>query len=149
MAVPQIGVGIIIQNKLGQILVGRRKGSHAPYFSIPGGRLELGESFEEAAYREAKEETGLELKEVHILGVTNNLKTFKETGIHYISVVVFCRNFSGVPEVKEKDKCEAWHWVSPQNIPQPHFEASSVSIDCMLQKKCYVQNGGFSKTENL
>jgi ADP-ribose pyrophosphatase YjhB (NUDIX family) len=148
MSVPQIGVGIIIQNKLGQILVGKRKGSHAPYFSIPGGSLEIGESFEEAAHREAMEETGLELKETHILGVTNNLKTYKETGIHYISVVIFCNKFSGVPEVKEKEKCEAWHWVSPQDLPQPHFEASSLSVACMLQKKCYVQNGVSSKMEN-
>ena len=44
----KVGVGVIIQNADGKILIGKRKGSHAPFYSIPGGHLENGESFEEA-----------------------------------------------------------------------------------------------------
>lgn len=44
---PKIGVGVIIQNSDDKILIGKRKGSHAPLFSIPGGHLENGETFEE------------------------------------------------------------------------------------------------------
>jgi 8-oxo-dGTP diphosphatase len=46
---PKVGVGIIMQNAQNEILIGKRKGSHAPLFSIPGGHLENGETFEEAA----------------------------------------------------------------------------------------------------
>ncbi|MCF3098376.1 NUDIX domain-containing protein, partial [Aeromonas australiensis] len=41
---PRVGVGVILTNAQGQVLLGKRKGSHAPYWSIPGGHLELGES---------------------------------------------------------------------------------------------------------
>ncbi|MGL4775402.1 MAG: nucleotide triphosphate diphosphatase NUDT15, partial [Aeromonas veronii] len=58
---PRVGVGVILTNAQGQVLLGKRKGSHAPYWSIPGGHLELGESFESAAIREVAEETGLEI----------------------------------------------------------------------------------------
>ena len=44
---PRVGVGVILLNPQGKILLGKRKGSHAPYWSIPGGHLEHGESFEE------------------------------------------------------------------------------------------------------
>ena len=39
----QVGVGIIVVNHQGHILVGERCGQHAPYWSIPGGHLEAGE----------------------------------------------------------------------------------------------------------
>ena len=52
---PRVGVGVILTNAQGQVLLGKRKGSHAPYWSIPGGHLELGESFESAAIREVAE----------------------------------------------------------------------------------------------
>lgn len=54
-----------------QVLIGKREGSHAPYFSIPGGYLEPGESFEVAAIREVKEETGLEIANPVVMGVSN------------------------------------------------------------------------------
>ncbi len=38
-------VGVIVENAQGEVLVGRRTGSHAPKHSIPGGSLEIGENF--------------------------------------------------------------------------------------------------------
>lgn len=43
---PGVGLGIIIENKNKEILFGKRLGSFSPYWSIPGGSLELGETFE-------------------------------------------------------------------------------------------------------
>ncbi len=54
-AEPKVGIGVIIIRNDGKILIGKRKGSHAPYWSIPGGHLDLGESFEQAAIREIYE----------------------------------------------------------------------------------------------
>ena len=61
-AEPKVGIGVIIIRNDGKILIGKRKGSHAPYWSIPGGHLDIGESFEQAATREIYEETGLIIK---------------------------------------------------------------------------------------
>ena len=58
---PSVGVGIIIENALGEILVGKRKGSHSPYYSIPGGHLEMGETFEEAAKKEVFEDGAIRI----------------------------------------------------------------------------------------
>ena len=54
-AQPRVGIGVIVINDEGLILVGKRRGSHAQFYSIPGGAIELGESFEQAAEREVAE----------------------------------------------------------------------------------------------
>ena len=139
MANPLTGVGIIIENNNREILVGKRIGSHAPHFSIPGGKIELGESFEDAAVREVNEETGLIITAPRVIGVTNNLKTFKEEQIHFISIILHCKNIIGEPIIKEPEKCASWQWVDPYNLPEPHFEASHLSVQCFLQNKFYTQ----------
>jgi len=134
---PKVGIGIIILNKDGKVLVGKRKGSHAQFYSIPGGHLEIGETFEEAAIREAKEETGLNIKFPTVFCVTNNLETYKKEGKHYISVALFVTDFSGILENREQAKCDGWLWVDPKNLPQPHFDASQREVDCYLTGKFY------------
>ena len=55
-------VGVVVLDGRGRLLVIRR--GHAPSagrWSIPGGRVESGESLEVAAVREAREETGLDV----------------------------------------------------------------------------------------
>ncbi|MFA6095997.1 MAG: NUDIX domain-containing protein [Candidatus Paceibacterota bacterium] len=129
---PGVGIGVIIINKDGNVLFGKRKGSHAPFFSIPGGRLEAGETFEDCAIREIKEETGMDISHPEVIAVTNNLKTYRNEGVHYISVVLLAKDFSGEPRIMEPEKCEGWIWADPKNIPMPHFDASERSIECYL-----------------
>lgn len=60
--VPRVGVGVFVLNSQGYILLGKRLGSHGSgTLALPGGHLELHESFEECAIREVLEETGIEL----------------------------------------------------------------------------------------
>lgn len=134
---PGVGIGVVIVNEEGKILVGKRKGSHARFYSIPGGHLELGETFEEAAIKEIKEETSLEIINPRILCVTNNLKTYREEKVHYISIGLIVNEFKGTPIITEPDKCESWLWVDPANLPQPHFDASEKVVKCYLTGSFY------------
>lgn len=136
---PHIGIGVILLNPEGQVLIGKREGSHAPYFSIPGGYLESGESFETAAIREVKEETGLDIVNPAVLCVTNNLQTYREDGLHAISVCLLSKEFSGTLTLMEPEKCSGWQWCDPTNLPEPHFEASRIAIACYLEKRFYRQ----------
>ncbi|SPO26321.1 uncharacterized protein UTRI_03910 [Ustilago trichophora] len=61
--VPRVGVAVYVINEKGHVLVGKRTGSHgAGTLALPGGHLELHESFYECAAREVFEETGLILE---------------------------------------------------------------------------------------
>jgi len=137
---PNVGVGVIIENKEGKILIGKRKGSHSPFYSIPGGHLEMGETFEEAAIKEIQEETGLTIHTPTVVAVTNNLRTFAQEKKHYVSVILYANQFEGIPEIREPDKCEAWQWIDPLQIPTPHFDASEFAIECFLKKRFYIPN---------
>ncbi len=133
----KVGVGVIIRNKEGKILIGKRKGSYASKYSIPGGSVGPGETFENTAVREIKEELNLDIHDPRVVAITNNLETYREEGIHYISVILLADDFSGKPEIMEPDKCEEWLWCDPYNLPEPHFDASKRGVDCYLKKILY------------
>jgi 8-oxo-dGTP diphosphatase len=134
---PRIGLGVIIVNQDGKVLIGKRKGSHAHFYSIPGGTLELGETFEEGSKREIKEETDLDINNPEVIAVTNNLATYHSEGVHYVSIIILVKDFSGEPKIMEPEKCDGWLWVDPRNLPMPHFEASQTAITCYLEKRFY------------
>ncbi len=61
---------VIIEMNNGEIVLGKRK--HDPFqhqWGLPGGKMEGGETIEEAAVREVKEETNLTIKLDKIVGV--------------------------------------------------------------------------------
>jgi len=89
---PSVGLGVIIQRGE-RILLGLRKGWQEGSYSIPGGLLEMGETFEEGAFREVQEETGLELIEPRVIALINNLETCARTGKHHISVILYTDQF--------------------------------------------------------
>jgi 8-oxo-dGTP diphosphatase len=60
-------VDVIVELEDGIVLIERR--NPPPGWAIPGGFVDYGESFEDAARREALEETGLEVTLVDLLGV--------------------------------------------------------------------------------
>jgi 8-oxo-dGTP diphosphatase len=58
---------IIYHGKI--VLIRRGNPPYQDHFAIPGGFVEVGETVEAAAVREAKEETGLEVRLMKLLGV--------------------------------------------------------------------------------
>ncbi len=135
----RVGIGVIIVNEQQKILIGKRIGSPAPYHSIPGGHIERGETFEHAAIREIQEETNLIIEEPRVIAVTNNLKTFHNSGKHYISIILVAEQWHGQLQNKEPHKCTKWQWVDPTALPQPHFDASQQGVTCYLHKVFYTQ----------
>lgn len=104
---------------------------------ILSGNLDLSETFEEGAIREVKEETNLDIRDPKVIAVTNNLETYHNEGLHYISIVLLVQDFSGELKNMEPEKCAEWLWVDPKNLPMPHFDASRMAIVCYLEKIFY------------
>lgn len=68
-------VGIVICNKRGQVFWARRRGQQS--WQFPQGGVDIGETIEQAMYRELFEEVGLRRKDVRILGSTRHWLRYK------------------------------------------------------------------------
>lgn len=116
---PKVGIGVFVFNN-GKIVLQKRKGAHGSgEWSLPGGHLEFGESWEQAAEREVLEETGLKIKNVKFVGVTNDI--FKKENLHYITIFMRGETDGANLLVKEKDRIEEIGWFDPKNLPEPLF----------------------------
>ncbi|MDO4535402.1 MAG: NUDIX hydrolase [Clostridium perfringens] len=89
--------GTIIVNNKGEILLQQRTDNNK--WGFPGGSLELGESFEEAAIREAKEEVGLTLKTLKLFNVYSGEKCYNKYPnghkIYNASAIFICSDYDG------------------------------------------------------
>jgi len=115
--VVRVGVAVIVE-KDDKVLMGLRKSkSHGNNtWQFPGGHLEYGESFEECAKREVKEETGLDVDDLEVVGVTNDY--FEDTKKHYVTVFVRAKKVSGTLINKEPEKCERWVWIEKEKVKE-------------------------------
>ena len=116
---PTVRVFVIIERD-GRILVGKRKSGVAQgTWGTPGGKLDLGESFEECARREVREETALSLGELRLLGVLND--PMPEHGDHQVTIWMHAALPSGEPENPAPDETECWEWHGISALPTPVF----------------------------
>jgi 8-oxo-dGTP diphosphatase len=131
---PKVGVGVLIVRN-GLVLLGNRITGHgAGTVMIPGGHLEFGESFEEAAVRETKEECGLEDLEVGgLVSVSNDI----EYGKHYVSIGILVKSEIGEPYNAEPEKCSDWYWCDPKDLPENMFIHSRRVIENWLSGEVY------------
>ncbi len=116
---PQVGVGVLIVRE-GEVLLGLRQGAHgAGTWSPPGGHLEFGEDPIDCVRREAFEETGLNLDACQFVGMTNDV--FEVEDRHYVTLFYRCTSFSGMPTVREPEKCQSWQWWPWTALPEDLF----------------------------
>jgi 8-oxo-dGTP diphosphatase len=115
----RVGVGVFIF-KDGKFLMLQRKGSHGEgSWSVPGGHLEFGESFEDTARREVTEETSLEIKNVRFGALTND--HFIDEDKHYVTIWMMSDLKGGIARITEPEKCTAQKWCTFDDLPQPLF----------------------------
>ena len=100
-------------------------------WTMPGGKFETGETFEEAAARELKEETSMTLLRSKVICVNND----KNEHAHFITVGFLGTEFEGVPKVTEPDEITEWKWFAMDNLPINMFPPSKNILVCYLNKK--------------
>jgi len=115
----KVGVGVFVF-KDGKFLMQLRQGGHGSgSWSLPGGHLEFGESFEDTARREVIEETKLQIKNVRFGAVTNDF--FPDENKHYVTIWMLSDWDYGKESIMEPDKCLKQGWYSIEHLPSPLF----------------------------
>ena len=115
---PQVGTAMII-TKDDKVLLMKRKGPHGTgTWSTPGGHLDFGESLEECAAREAREEVGVEVVDIRFRTATNDI--FESDGQHYVIIWMEATPTSEASIVAEQE-VEEIGWFAWDDLPQPLF----------------------------
>lgn len=130
MADVRVGVGTLIFSK-DKIFLAKRKASHADgYWGSTGGHLEFGESFKECAIREANEEFGLTLSNLHYLCVSNVI----DYDVHYVDIEFMCQlPKDQKPQIKEPEKFYQYGWFDLDKLPKPLFMPIQYAIKSYIE----------------
>lgn len=114
------GGSVVIRNERGELLLQKRVHPEGRW-AFPGGLMELGESTEDTARREVREETGLELGELRLIGVysgPDHLCSAPNGDEWYVVNAAYAADsFSGEPRVNDAESL-ALGWFRPEDMPE-------------------------------
>jgi len=132
-----IGVGILVFDaSQTKILLGKRKNSfRAGTWGIPGGRMAMTESIEDAMRRELWEETGIKPIKFEYVGVVREHQ--KELSGSFIHFIFKCTKYAGEVINMEPAKCEEWVWQDINELPQNTLKGHKLALD-LLRKKTHL-----------
>jgi 8-oxo-dGTP diphosphatase len=93
---PAVAVDVVIEllDRPGRPIVLIERRGPPPGFALPGGFVDIGETVEDAARREMREETGLDVRLMRLLGVYSD--PARDPRGHTVSIV-FVGTATGVP----------------------------------------------------
>ena len=104
-------------NEKGQLLLQQRnKEPEKGYWSIPGGKLEWMETFEDAVKREVKEECGVEIKVEKLLEICDHI--VERENQHWVSPSFLCKITEGEPKIMEPTKHTDMQWFDLHTLPE-------------------------------
>ena len=107
--------GVVIDERDGRpwvLLIARRNAAGRPQWTLPKGRVEDGETPEEAAVREVGEETGVQASIDRRLGTIDYWFVWRPDKVRYHKYVhYFLMHHDGAPPGPRDDEAEEVEWV--------------------------------------
>jgi ADP-ribose pyrophosphatase YjhB (NUDIX family) len=113
---PAVAAGVIVENGDGRLLLIRRaKDPGRGLLGVPGGFVDIGEAAEDAARRETREETGLEVEGLLFLGSWPNLYEWEGVGYPVVDLYFAARGREG-STASARHEVEEAMWLPLEEI---------------------------------
>ena len=131
---PMVGVGVLIRRDGKYLIIRRAAEPDAGLWSVPGGLVDIGEKISDAAVREAKEETGLDVEIIDLLGVVDRIvREGSRIKYHFIIADYLAEPREGILK-PASDALDA-RWIDPDELP--NYELTPTLIELLKRIKIY------------
>ncbi|MFH0739805.1 MAG: NUDIX domain-containing protein [bacterium] len=138
-----VGFGVFIL-KNNKVLLGKRHEDAAKAdselhgegtWTMPGGKMHFGESFEQSVARETEEETSIIINQdtLKFISIAND----RVEDAHFVTLGFLCQDFQGEAKVMEPDEITEWQWFELTSLPEKLFFPSAEILDNYLKDKVY------------
>lgn len=114
----KVAAKAVVIDDQGRVLVVREartydEGTKIGKYGLPGGRLNLGESYNDGLHREVKEETGLKVEALYPIYVGEWHPVIKDVPHQIIAIFTVCKAKS--TDVKLSTEHDDFKWLDPKN----------------------------------
>ena len=113
---PLIGIGVVVFKDDRVLLIRRGKPPRQGQWSLPGGRQRLGERVEEAAAREVREETGLEVAVGGLVDVLDSITRDDRGAVEYHYTLIDLLAEWRAGEARAGHDAADVTWADPANL---------------------------------
>ena len=127
-AAPQVGVGAVVFHNGAVLLVQRRNPPCADEWAIPGGKVRLGETLQQAAEREILEETGIHIKArepVYAFDLIEN-DASGQVRWHYAIIDLHADYIGG--DIQAADDASAAAWFKPEELARVTVNSTTLKL---------------------
>jgi 8-oxo-dGTP diphosphatase len=135
----RVAAKAVILNDKNEVLIVREgetyvDGTKVGQYGLPGGRLDLGEAFNDGLRREAKEETGLTVEPLYPLFVGEWRPVIRDVPHQIIAIFVVCRAVDGKVVLSEEH--DHYKWIQPKTHPKYHMmEPDDEVLDALVKRQ--------------
>ena len=133
---PLLAADAVILYDAGIVLVERDRPPYSGYYALPGGFVEIGESIEAAAIREAREETGLEIELLGLVGIYSD--PARDPRGHVVSAAFLAR---GRGQIMAGSDARAARVFSIERLPPLAFDHQKIVSDALALAKALLKPG--------
>lgn len=124
---PKVAVGILAERRGRLLLVRRNHEPHTGEWSFPSGYVDGGEKLEEAALRETKEETGLDVRITRLLGA------YSRSGVRVIFIAYAARVTGG--RIQVGAECQDVRFFPPDALPPLAFHHDAAILRAWRERQ--------------
>ncbi|MBM3674323.1 MAG: NUDIX domain-containing protein [Actinobacteria bacterium] len=128
MNAPVVAVAAVARRDDEILLVRRGHGPGQGAWSVPGGRVELGEDLREAVVREVAEETGLEVVVERFLGWVERIDLAADPPYHFVILDFFVDVYDPALEPEAADDATEAEWVPIENLAEMQLAAGVLEV---------------------